>query len=180
MTRRVLGLAVIACALLAPAALAQSPASGAQLQGSFLMAGTVTVAYNVRGEHVGEAVQRSWAFTSLCPTGPCATVRLVRQRATGTDTLTLHQTGPGAYAGAGEFSAPLRCMGRIYSPGQAVPFKITVHITATTASATGTVATAISATYVNSSRLNLTPCIGVLGHDSARYSGQPATAVPPA
>ena len=32
-------------------------------------------------------------------------------------------------------------------------------------------ATQISATYVNKSRLNLTRCVIVLGHDSARYTG---------
>jgi hypothetical protein len=160
MSRRVLGLAVIASALLAPAALAQSPP--AALQGSLQMTGTVTVAYHVRGEHVGQVVQRTWTFTPLCAAAPCATVRLVRQRATGTDTLTLNQTGPGTYAGAGEFFAPLRCMGRIYNPGQAVPFQITVRIAAPGQ---------ITATYVNRSRNNLTPCIGILGHDAARYTG---------
>jgi hypothetical protein len=74
--------------------------------------------------------------------------------------------------GSSLFYAPLRCTGRIYRPGQVVPFEITVQITATAPSATGIVASAISATYVNRSRLNLTPCIGVLGHDSARFSGQ--------
>jgi hypothetical protein len=162
MSRRVLGLAVVASALLAPAALAQSPGSAAPLQGSFQMTGTVTVADNVRGEHVGQVVQRTWTFTPLCAAAPCATVQLVRQRASGTDTLTLHQTGPGAYAGAGEFFAPLRCMGRIYNPGQAVPFKITVLVTTTGQ---------LTATYINRSRINLTPCIGVLGHDAARYTG---------
>ncbi len=146
---------------LAPGAAGQ-PAP--QLQGTFQMTGTVTVANNVRGERVGEIVHRTWTFTPQCPTAPCATVRLVRQRATGTDTLTLHQTGPDSYAGAGRFFAPLRCTGRVYRPGQVVPFKITVHVTATGH---------LNATYVNRSRVNLTPCIGVLGHDAARYTGLP-------
>ena len=136
------------------------------------MAGTVTVAENVRGEHPGEVVQRTWTFSSLCPPGPCATVRLARQRATGTDTLLLHQTGPQSYVGTGQFYAPLLCSGRVYRPGQAIPFKITVRVTASVPSATGLGASAIRASYVNSSRVNLTPCIGVLGHDSASYSGQ--------
>jgi hypothetical protein len=126
------------------------------------MTGTVTVAHNVRGEHVGEVVHRTWTFTPQCPTAPCPTVQLVRQRAGGTDTLILHQTGPTSYAGAGVFEAPLRCSGRIYPSGQAVPFKITVRVTSTGQ---------LSATYVNRRRTNLTPCIGVLGHDSARYTG---------
>ena len=44
----------------------------------------------------------------------------------------------------------------------------------TTATDGTTVASAISATYVNKSRLNLTRCVIVLGHDSARYSGSAA------
>jgi hypothetical protein len=88
-------------------------------------------------------------------------------RANGTDTLTLQQNRAGTYAGSGLFYAPLRCSGRVYPRGQKIPFRITVRVTATN----GTTATAISATYVNRKRLNLTPCIGVLGHDSARYVG---------
>jgi hypothetical protein len=37
------------------------------------------------------------------------------------------------------------------------------------------VATQISASYVNRSRQNLTPCVLVLGHDAARYTGQLAS-----
>ena len=89
------------------------------------MNGRVTVAQNVRGEQVGEVVQRTWTFTPLCATGPCA--RATRPgRATGTDTLTLQQTAPDTYAGSGTFFAPLRCAGRVYPHGQEVPFRITV------------------------------------------------------
>jgi hypothetical protein len=161
MSRRLVAAVVLAATVgSAPAAAAQ-PAP--QLQGKFQMTGTVTVVKNVRGEHVGQVVQRTWTFTPSCPAAPCSTVRLVRQRANGTDTLTLGQTSPGTYAGKGRFYAPLRCAGRIYRPGQAVPFKITVHVTATGE---------LSATYVNRSRRNLTPCIALLGHDAARYTGQ--------
>lgn len=160
MSRPVLAVLVLVATLgLAPGAAGQ-PAP--QLQGTFQMTGTVTVANNVRGEHVGQVVHRTWTFTPLCPTAPCATVRLVRQRADGTDMLTLHGTGPGSYAGAGQYFAPLRCTGRIYRPGQVIPFKITVNVTATGQ---------LRATYVNGSRINLTPCIGVLGHDAAGYTG---------
>jgi hypothetical protein len=151
--------ALAATAALAPGAAGQ-PAP--QLRGTFQMTGTVTVAHNVRGEHVGQVVQRTWTFTPLCPTLPCGTVQLVRQRATGTDSLTLYETHPGSYTGAGRYLAPLRCAGRIYRPGQEVPFTITVHVTPTGQ---------LAATYVNRSRINLTPCIGVLGHDAARYTG---------
>ncbi len=149
-----------------PAA-AQTPAADALLKGSFQMSGHVTVAANVRGERVGQVVTRTWTFTPQCATAPCAAVQLVRGRAGGTDALTLELTSTGSYAGSGVFYAPMRCSGRIYPRGQEIPFRITVRVTATN----GTEASAISATYVNRERTNLTPCIGVLGHDSARYVG---------
>ena len=168
MSRRLTSVVLLAAALtgggFATGADAQSPAL---LKGTFRLSGTVTVAQNVRGEHVGKAVTRTWTFAPQCPTAPCATVQLVRQRATGSDTVTLRQT-PAGYSGTGSFSAPLRCSGRIYPSGELIPFKITVRIT----SATNGTASTIRATYVNRARLNRTPCIGVLGHDAARYTGQ--------
>jgi hypothetical protein len=151
------------------AALAATPPPNpaAQPQGAFQMSGTVTVAQNVRGERAGQVVARTWTFTPQCQAAPCATVQLVRGRATGDDTLTLTRTRPGNYAGNGIFYAPLRCSGHIYPSGQEIPFRITVRVTASN----GTTASAISATYVNRARTNLTPCIGILGHDAARYTG---------
>lgn len=179
MNRRVV-VALLASAsaggILAAPAPAQPIVPAHQLQGSFQMSGTVTVARSIPGEWVGQPVARTWTFTPLCSTGPCATVQLVRQRAAGTDTVVLHAVGPNKYSGAGRFYAPLRCSGRPYPTGEAVPFKIKVTVTATIPAGTGTAASAIRATYVNSSRLNLTPCIGILGHDAARYTGQ----IPPA
>jgi hypothetical protein len=160
MTRAVVAVLALAAGLGFASAAAAQPAP--QLQGTFQMTGRITVADNVRGEHVGQVVQRTWTFTPLCPTLPCGTVQLVRQRRTGQDALTLHETHPGSYTGAGRYFAPLRCAGRIYRPGQEVPFTITVDVTA---------AGRLTATYVNRSRINLTPCIGVLGHDAARYTG---------
>jgi hypothetical protein len=156
-------------------AFAQAPVPAAQLAGTFQMSGTVTVAHLVPGEHAGEAVARTWTFTPLCATAPCATVQLVRTRATGTDTLTLTAVSSNAYAGTGSFYAPLRCAGRLYGLGEMIPFRITVQVTATAPGAAGgpPVASAISATYVNKTRVNLTPCLALLGHDAARYTGQP-------
>jgi hypothetical protein len=165
----VIGAAIGSAAFASGAGAQASPA--ALLQGTFLMSGKVTVAHNVRGERVGDVVTRNWTFTPQCPTAPCPTVQLVRQRATGSDMLTLRQTPSGSYAGTGSFYAALRCSGRVYPRGELIPFKITVRVT----ESTGTVASAISATYVNRARRNLTPCIGVLGHDSARYEGQLVT-----
>ncbi len=170
MSRHVLA-AVLAIAVpggvIAASAQAQPPNPPAQPKGTFQMSGTVTVADHVRGERAGLLVERTWTFTPQCVSAPCATVRLVRGRATGSDTLTLGLTRPGTYAGNGLFYAPLRCSGRIYPRGQEIPFRITVRVTASA----GNTASAISATYVNRTRTNLTPCIGVLGHDAARYTG---------
>jgi hypothetical protein len=148
-----------------------------RLDGSFQMTGRVTVADHVRGERVGELVHRTWAFTPLCATGPCAQVRLVRSRATGADTLILTQSSPGHFAGSGRFFAPLKCAGTVYPSGVEIPFRVTVGVTETATAADGTVvATGVDATYVNTSRLNLTPCVFVPGHDSARYSGSSSPA----
>ena len=169
---RAVALTSILVCTTAATAVAQPDQTQARLAGTFQLTGHVTVAHHVRGEHVGEVVQRTWAFTPLCATGPCAQVRLVRGRATGTDSLILTQTSAGHYAGSGRFFAPLKCAGNVHPGGEEIPFKIKVHITASTTAADGTlVVSAISATYVNKSRLNLTRCVIVLGHDSARYSG---------
>jgi hypothetical protein len=159
---------LVATGLAAPAN-AQLSGPLAVLQGTFQMSGRVTVAVNVQGERAGQVVTRSWTFTPECATAPCSTVKLERGRATGIDALTLQFTPEGIYTGAGLFYAPLLCSGRVYPRGQEIPFRITVRVTARTDG----VASAIDATYVNRERTNLTPCIGVLGHDAARYTGQP-------
>jgi len=151
------------------------PVSAARLQGTYLMAGRVTAAQAVRGEHAGEHVRRSWTFTPQCATGPCSKVTLVRRRHSAADSLVLHRRAPGRYSGSGSFFAPLRCAGRTYRHGERVPFTITVRITAA-ASVNGViVATRLRATYVNRTRINLTPCVVAPGHDAATYRGQPAT-----
>lgn len=135
------------------------------------MAGRVTVAHHVPGEHVGQHVSRVWTFTPLCQAGSCRTVRLVRARANGTDTIVLARQRHGSYAGAGSFYLPLRCAGRRYRPGELVPFRITVMVTRTAVVGGVVVAERLTATYTNPSRENLTPCVAVLGHDAATYSG---------
>ena len=162
-------------AIPATAALAQPPSApsptDARLEGSFLLAGQVTVAKNVRGEHVGEHVTRVWRFTSLCPAGQCQTVVLVRRRHAGTDTVTLERRAPGHYAGKGRFSAPLVCGGQRYPRGALIPFTITVRIDAAIVQNGAVVAGRVSATYTNRRRVNRTPCLAGLGHDAATYHG---------
>lgn len=160
-------------ALATSVALADSPApvASARLEGSFNLAGRVTVAANVKGEHAGSVIHRLWQFLPHCPAGVCARVTLVRGRGNGTDRLTLHHSGPGIYTGTGSFTAPLRCSGRLYPAGEVVPFRVTVTITSATASAGGVIAGRVDARYVNRSRSNRTPCVAFLGHDAARYHG---------
>jgi hypothetical protein len=152
-------------------AIPSPPPATARLQGAFELAGRVTVADNVPGERVGDGVDRIWTFTSACPTGPCAAVGLVRPRALANDLLVLHRRGPARYVGDGSFFVPLRCAGRVYPNGEKVPFTITVEITRAVIFGPAVVATRVSATYVNSRRINLTPCVAALGHDAASYHG---------
>jgi hypothetical protein len=168
-----LGAALSAVALIAPApSRAQPPAPTARLEGTFQMSGKVTAARYVRGEHPGELVQRIWTFKPLCASGPCADVQLVRGRRVGTDTLELSAVSATVYVGTGRFYAPLRCAGRVYPSGEAIPFQIRLTVRATQpAPGGGTTASAITATYLNTVRLNQTPCVAVLGHDSAHYTG---------
>jgi hypothetical protein len=171
--RRVALLVAIVSALTsaAPAGASGGPVPGAALQGSYLLAGRVKVQGHIRGEHSGQSVLRTWRFQPGCPSGPCPTVTLTRPRAGGVDTVLLKQMQPGYYVGHGSYFAPLRCAGKIYRPGERVPFTITV--TVTTAVTINGVLTAgrLYTTYANPIRFNLTPCVAVLGHDSASYHG---------
>ncbi len=164
--------AASAAAQAPPAPPQPAPPAAARLEGPFLLAGRVTVATDVLGEHVGQRVSRRWTFTSPCPTGPCAQVALVRARAGGRDHMILRQVSPGYYVGTGSFYSPLRCGTHIYSRGELVPFRITVRITAAEVLAGADVASTVRASYTNTSRTNLTACVGILGHDAASYQGQ--------
>lgn len=157
----------------APAAVASSPVptATARLGGTFVLAGTVTVASNVRGEHKGQGLHRTWDFTPGCATGPCPTVTLVRPRAAGTDHLVLSQKSPGYYVGYSSFYRPLRCGSRIYARGERVPFRITVRVTQALVINGQIIASRINASYRNQVRYNLTACVAYLGHDAASYHG---------
>jgi hypothetical protein len=174
--RRVVALTALILVTATPVATAQAPAapppSIARLQGTFELAGRVTVAVNVRGEHKGETVTRFWTFTPLCDSGPCPTITLVRGRRLGaSDTLTLYQKAPAHYVGHGAFYAPLRCNGQIYPQGERVPFAVTVTITKAFMIGGVVVAARVSARYINHRRVNLTPCVMAPSHDAASYHG---------
>jgi hypothetical protein len=164
-----LPLALAALGALSAPARAQLPA---RLTGQFQMTGRVTVAERISGEHPGDTELRAWSFTPLCPSGPCATVLLVRRRAGGSDTLVLHQSAPGDYKGRGRFYAPLRCGRHIWRKGESVPFTISLQVTAAAPVFGVPIATAVHATYLNRKRRNRTPCVAVPGHDGAVYQGQ--------
>jgi hypothetical protein len=157
-----------------PAAAQTDPLLGAaRLQGTFQLNGQITAAANVWGERTGQTVSRTWLFSSSCSAGPCPAVALLRQRSAGGDAVTLLQRAEGYYVGYGSFTAPLLCGTTIYGAGEQVPFTVTVRITSAAVQSDGTVsATGIAATYSNGYRINLTPCVGVLGHDAAVYQGQ--------
>jgi len=150
-----------------------------RLQGSFVLDGRVTVAHNVRGERAGQRLRRRWSFNSTCASGPCDTVDLRRGRSSGAaDEVTLTRRDVGLYSGSGVFYQALSCHHRRYKRGGRVPFVIRVRV-ARTATVQGTAfATAISATYVNARRQNLTRCSGFIGHDAARYTGPREGALP--
>lgn len=170
MPRRVLPFLLVLLAGAVPAAPAVA-AVDARLEGSFRMAGRITVARDVRGERTGQRVMRTWRVDSTCPLGVCRTVGLRRSRARGEDRLVLRRRARGVYTARGSFTTPLRCAGRTYRRGGLVLFSVTLTITAARTVQTTPFASAISARYDNSRRVNRTPCPGGLGRDAARYGG---------
>jgi hypothetical protein len=162
--------ATAATAISVPPALARSAA--ARLQGNFTLKGRITAAAHVLGVHTGQRFRRKWTFVPLCPTGACNTVRLIRAVRGGTDRLRLRRRRPGYYVGTGRLYVPLKCGDKTYAKGWAVPFTITVRVTSKSAVGGVVVATAIKATYTNTHRTNLTPCVTVPGHVSAKYEGR--------
>jgi hypothetical protein len=170
-------------AALALAGLVATPAAGgagllaaARLQGVFAMSGRITDAVNAGGEHPGEVVKRTWTFTSTCPAGACPTVALTRTRSrtnrARVDQLVLHRRSPGFYSGTATFLAPVRCAGRRYAKGEAVPFSITVRVTGARIVGGQVLAGRVRAFYRNPQRIGLTRCVSAPAHDAARYTGK--------
>lgn len=146
--------------------------AAARLEGTFSLAGTVTVARDIPGERAGRHYLRTWKFTAPCRSGSCSSARLVRGRGAGSDRLTLRRRGSDYYVGSGRFYAPARCGSRTYARGILVPFTIAVRVTAVGPNAAGVLlAKRLRAQYTNTSRTNLTPCVSALGHDAASYHG---------
>ena len=78
---------------------------------------------------------------------------------------------PGFYSGTATFVAPVRCAGRRYAKGEAVPFTITVRVTAAQTLGAQLLATRVRAFYRNPRRIGLTQCVSAPAHDAARYTG---------
>lgn len=163
----------------ASGALAAAPVpanpGGARLTGQFLLAGHVTGAMGVAGVHAGQNVLRTWTFTPGCAAGACDTVKLVRLRTGGSDTILLRRLAPAYYGGAGSFYVPLRCGRRNYARGQLVPFRIRVRVSGAVLSAGAVYATRLEASYTNPSRTNLTRCVTAAAHVTATYQGHLVT-----
>ena len=137
------------------------------------MRARVTQAVNVRGEHRGQRLRRTWVVRpQSCTGGICASLLLDRERSAGRhDTLTLFRIGRGVYAGHGAFDVPLRCRGVVYEQGAHAPYRIALHIRAAKIVQGIPFATSVTATYVNRYRRNTTPCRLGPSHDAARYRG---------
>ncbi len=165
--------AVTLAVLAGGAANARAQLVPVRLQGTFAMSGTVA-AQDVYGEHTGERVSRTWNFLAQCDRGPCGRVLLQRKRSGQhiLDVVMLIRQPSGLYVGQGQFWVPLDCAGQVESRGGLASETITVRVTRTKLIGTTRFAAAISATYVNTSRVNLTHCPGAIGQDAAQYQGQ--------
>lgn len=174
--------ALVACCVVAAAAVTSMPAAGAvdaRLQGTWAMKGRVTRAHGVRGEHRGQRVTRKWTFASSCASGPCSTVILMRERSKHQiERLVLRRTGSGRYAGHGSFFVRLRCGSKTYDRGGIAYTTIQLTIKRSAIVQASAFATAIQAVYKNPRRVNRTPCPGSLGRDGGTYSGGLSSALP--
>ena len=127
-------------------------------------------------EQVGS--DRLWLLTAGCFARFCPTLSLVRYRGRGLDRIVLRRRGRGLYVGSGVFYVPVRCGARLYRHGGKVPFTIVLRVARVQVVQAVSFATALTATYTNPGRLNLTPCAGFLGHDAASYTGRLRSGVP--
>jgi PKD repeat protein len=144
------------------------------------MLGQLTFVQNVKGEHRGQRVQRTWFFIAKCPTGSCQRVTLVRKRSGRhiRDVVVLKRRHQNQYVGAGKFWIALKCAGQVIEQGGQASERIMVRVTRTMLVGTTPVAIGIKATYQNPSRVNLTKCPGGIGHDAASYSGSLTSPAP--
>jgi PKD repeat protein len=158
------------------AAVAPARAAGvadARISATFVMHGRIVTAIRVRGEHRGESIIRRWTFVGVdCARDACARLSLRRQRsASRVDRLMLTRVGVGSYAGSGRFTSALRCRGRRYPHGLAVPYRISVRVAQVVRIEGIAFASAVTATYTNVRRIDHTVCPIGPSHDAALYLG---------
>jgi PKD domain len=172
--------AVLLAVLAADAAIARAQTASLRIQGTFTMTGTLTAAVDVFGERPGERVDRRWSFFPQCARGTCRRVQLKRRRSGRhiLDVVMLARQPSGLYLGQSTFWIPLQCAGQVESHGGLAAETIAVRVTRTQLIGTTRFATAISASYTNPSRTNLTHCPGGIGHDAASYTGRLRSPLP--
>jgi hypothetical protein len=134
----------------------------------------VTAAVNVRGEHRGERLTRTWRIRpSGCLGDVCRVLHLRRTRGEGRRVrLTLYRGRGGSYVGHGTFPVALACRGRIVRRGALAPYTIRLRVTAARSVGGIRFARRLRATYVNRTRLDRTRCALPPSYDAARYWGR--------
>jgi hypothetical protein len=167
-----LALACVGGGSAAPAALGAT--APARVQGRFTMQTLVTAAVNVRGEHRGERLTRTWRIRpSRCRGDICRELKLRRTRGLGRRLdLTLHRWRSGVYVGRGVFFVALSCRGRVERRGARAPYTIRLRVTATRTVGGIRFARRLKAIYVNRARVDRTRCASAPSYDAARYSGR--------
>ena len=170
---------VLACLGAAPA-VAHGAVAPARVQGRFTMRAVVTTAVDVRGEHRGERLHRTWRIRpARCRHDICRVLHLRRTRGHGRILrLTLHRRPDGSYAGRGAFFVALSCHGRVDRRGALAPYTIRLQVTATRTVGGIRFARRLRATYSNPARPDRTDCAFGPSHDAARYSGRLRSGLP--
>jgi len=171
-TRPALALVCAAAAQSVPAAL--GAVGPARVQGRFTMRTVVTQAVNVRGEHRGERLTRTWRIRPhRCRVDVCRQLRLRRTRGQGRRlTLTLYLRPNGSWVGHGSFFVPLSCRGRIDRRGARAPYILRLRVAAARTVGGIRFARRLKATYVGLPRIDRTRCAMAPSYDAARYSGR--------
>jgi PKD domain len=166
---------VLACLTAAPSVPAALGATApARVQGRFTMRTVITAAVNVRGEHRGERLTRTWRIRpSRCRGDVCRVLHVRRTRGQGRRLdLTLYRGRRGTYTGHGTFPVALSCHGRIVHRGALAPYTIRLRVTAARSVGGIRFARRLRATYVNRKRVDRTRCAFAPSYDAARYSGR--------
>jgi hypothetical protein len=134
----------------------------------------ITAAVNVRGEHRGERLTRTWRIRpGRCEGDVCQVLHVRRTRGRGRRLwLTLRPESDGTWVGYGSFYVALSCRGRIDRRGARAPYTIRLRVTATRTVGGVRFARRLKATYVNRRRIDRTRCAIAPSYDAAGYTGR--------